>query len=245
MVALVFATILVGSCMQRVSGMGVGLLGAPILSIAMGPVDGVMVINALAAVNAALSTLTVWRDVDWRRFTLIGSVMVVGAVPGAWLIHTMSATSLQLVVGSLLVIALLITTVGLKWVPVVRGRAPEAVTGAVAGFTNMLAGVAGPVITVYAQAARWDQRTFVATLQPLFMVSGAVSFLIKILTDAGDISTQPWGIWPAALLAMVVGITVGARMSGHIDRAKARRLSLTLAGAGAVAVLVRGAAALF
>ena len=54
-VILVFVTILIGSCMQRVSGMGVGLLGAPVLSIVMGPVDGVMVINALAAVNAALS----------------------------------------------------------------------------------------------------------------------------------------------------------------------------------------------
>ena len=243
-VILVFVTILIGSCMQRVSGMGVGLLGAPVLSIVMGPVDGVMVINALAAVNAALSTLSVRKDVDWRKFALIGPVMVVGAVPAAWLIHSMSLPGLQLVVGVLLVIALLITTVGLKFVPLATGPAPAVVTGAVSGFTNTLSGVAGPVITVYAQAARWDQRSFVATLQPLFVVSGVVSFLIKFLTDAGDISGQPWGIWPGGLLAMVIGITIGARLSGRVDRDKARKLSLAVAGAGAAAVLVHGGAGL-
>lgn len=240
LVALVFVTILIGSCMQRVSGMGVGLLGAPVLSIAMGPVEGVMVINALAAVNATLSTISVRRDVDWRKFALIGSVMVLGAIPGAWMVHVISPSELQVIVGVLLIVALLITTVGLRFVPTLTGRLPAYITGAVSGFTNMLAGVAGPVITVYAQASRWDQRSFAATLQPLFIVSGVVSFLIKVLTDAGDISGEPWVIWPAALVAMVLGILAGSILSGRIDRGRARTLSLTVAGLGAVAVVVRG-----
>ena len=34
----VFAAIAVGSCMQRVSGMGVGLISGPIVSLILGPV---------------------------------------------------------------------------------------------------------------------------------------------------------------------------------------------------------------
>lgn len=244
LVLLVFVTILIGSCMQRVSGMGVGILGAPVLSLAMGPVEGVMVINIIAAVNASLGTWTQRRDVDWRRFALIGSVMVVGAVPGAWLITVVSPAVLQIIVGVLILLALGVTTIGKRYVPEATGKAPALVAGTVGGFTNTLAGVAGPVITVYAQASRWDQRTFAATLQPLFIVSGVLSFGIKSFSGAGDIGSEPWGIWPAALVAIILGITVGTWIARRTDRATAHRLALFLAAAGALTVLVRGLASL-
>ncbi|MEJ6548740.1 sulfite exporter TauE/SafE family protein [Corynebacterium sp. USCH3] len=244
LMVLVFVTILIGSCMQRVSGMGVGLIGGPVLSIAIGPVEGIMVINALAAINAAMSTVTVRRDIDWGKFALIGSVMVLGAVPGTWLIHVMPPAVLQIVVGALLLVALGVTTFGKRFIPTVSGRLPAATAGVLGGFSNTLAGVAGPVITVYAQASRWDQRTFAATLQPLFIVSGVVSFAIKYLTGAGDISSEPWGIWPVAVVAMVIGIALGMVFSRRIDRERARKLAVAMASLGGVTVLVRGVAAL-
>ncbi len=240
LVLLVFVTILIGAAMQRVSGMGVGILGGPVLSLAMGPVEGIMVVNAIAVVNALLSTWTQRQNVDWRKFGLIGSVMVVGVVPGTWLIHVISPAVLQIIVGALILVALGITTFGRRHIPAVRGRAPAMAAGVVAGFSNTLAGVAGPVITVYGQAARWGQRTFAATLQPLFVVSGTLSFLVKWLTGAGDIGSEPWGIWPAALVAIVIGIAVGMRISHRVDRTVAHRLAVTLAAVGALTVLVRG-----
>lgn len=240
LVVIVFVTILIGACMQRVSGMGVGLIGGPVLSVAIGPVEGIMVINALAAVNAALSTVTVRKDVDWGKFALIGSVMVIGAVPAAWLINLISPAVLQIVVGALLLVALAVTSFGRRWIPPVSGRLPAAVSGVIGGFSNTLAGVAGPVITVYAQASRWDQRTFSATLQPLFIVSGVVSFAIKYFTGAGEITGQPWGIWPAALAAMVIGIGIGMLLVRRVPRETARKLAVTLATLGALTVLVRG-----
>ena len=240
LVLLVFVTILIGACMQRVAGMGVGILGGPVLSLALGPVEGIMVVNAIAAVNGLASTWTQRRDVDWRKFALIGSVRVVGAMPVTWLIHVVSPAVLQIIVGLLILLALGITTFGKRFVPTVRGRVPALVAGALGGFSNTLAGVAGPVITVYAQASRWDQRTFAATLQPLFVVSGTLSFIIKAVSGSGDITGEPWGIWPAALLAIVLGIAVGMRIARRVDRAVAHRFAVFLAAAGALTVLVRG-----
>lgn len=244
LILLVFVTILVGACMQRVSGMGVGLIGGPVLSIAIGPVEGIMVINALAAINAVVTTVSMRRDVDWGKFALIGSVMVVGAIPAAWLIGAITPSVLQIVVGALILMALALTTFGIRYIPPMSGRVPAVVSGVLGGFSNTLAGVAGPVITVYAQASRWDQRTFAATLQPLFVVSGVVSFGIKYLTGAGELSGDNWGIWPAAIVAMVVGIGLGVVFTRHIDRGRARTLAVTIAFLGGVTVLVRGIAEL-
>ena len=64
---LVIAVVaLAGACLQRVSGMGLGLIGAPVLSLLVGPVAGVLIINVLAAVNAVFQTMAVRENVDWQ-----------------------------------------------------------------------------------------------------------------------------------------------------------------------------------
>lgn len=241
---LIFVIVAVGSCLQRVSGMGLGLIAAPVLSIVIGPVEGILVINVLAMVNAAATTVTVRENVDWRKFGLIAPVLIVGAVPGALLVREVSPALLQALVGGLLLIALAVVTFGQDKIPPVSGKAPAVVAGVAGGFMNTLAGIAGPALTVYAQASRWPQHTYAATLQPIFMVAGLVSFLIKILTGAGSLTETEWLVWPVGLVAMALGLGLGVLFSRHVSRGRARKLALLLAASGGAVVLARGVAGL-
>lgn len=237
--------VLAGACLQRVSGMGLGLVGAPVLSLLVGPVAGVLIINVLAAVNAVFQTLSVRDNVDWRKFWLIGPVMVVGAIPGAWVVHSTPTAPLQVIVGALVLAGLAATTFMPNHMRVgAPGYAMAA--GAAGGFMNTLAGIAGPAITVYAQASRWPQKSFAATLQPLFFVSGAVSLAAKELTAAEPIITQaPWYLWAIGIVAMIVGLVVGTAIAKRTDVRKARRLAIAVASTGAAVTLVRGVAGMF
>ncbi|MDU0478510.1 sulfite exporter TauE/SafE family protein [Staphylococcus chromogenes] len=237
---VVFCTVILGSSLQRVAGMGLGLIAVPILSLFMGPVEGVMVVNILAMINAALTTYTVQANVDWRRFAIIGSVMILGSIPGAFLIRSVSTAWMLIIVGIVLLAALSVVTLAKRYVPSARGVLPMLAAGVVGGFTNTLAGVAGPVITVYAQAARWEHKHFAATLQPLFVVSGGVSFLVKTLVGAGTVAHASWLIWPVGVTAMFIGIFLGGKISRVVARAKAHKLALALALAGGCSALVRG-----
>ena len=60
-------SVLLGACLQRISGMGLGLVAGPVLSLLMGGVDGIVMMNILAVINASIIALTVWRDIDWKR----------------------------------------------------------------------------------------------------------------------------------------------------------------------------------
>lgn len=239
-VLAVLAIVAVGSCMQRVSGMGLGLIAGPVLTVMLGPVEGIMVVNILAMVNAAATTVTVKADVDWQKWRLICSVLIFGSLPAAWLVATTPTAPLLIIVGGALLVALGVVTFGKKYVPTPRGTWPALLAGVIGGFTNTLAGIAGPVITVYAQAAGWPQRVYAATLQPIFMVAGAISFAMKIATGAGDMSQVDWLIWPAAIVGMAIGITSGVRLARRVDREVARKLSLSVAAAGAAYAVFRG-----
>ena len=167
---VIFLVVVVGSTLQRVSGMGLGLIGGPILMLIMGPVEGILVINVLACINAVLTTYSVRENVSWKKFGLIAPVMVIGSLAAALLIRRMDTAGLMIVVGLALLAALTVVTFGKKFVPAMEGKGPAISAGILGGFTNTLAGVAGPVITVYAQAAKWPQQVYAATLQPLSLI---------------------------------------------------------------------------
>ena len=144
------AAVAVGACLQRISGMGVGLIAAPVLSLLLGPVDGILLVNLLAVINAATNTWGMRADVDWKKFAPIALALVFGVVPGTWVVANAPTNVLLVLVGALLLLALSVVTLGKRYVPRVEGVVPAALSGAIGGFMNTLAGVAGPAITVYA-----------------------------------------------------------------------------------------------
>lgn len=237
---LLSVIVVAGSCLQRVSGMGFALIAGPVLSVVMGPVEGILVVNALAVVNAAITTVTVRRHVDWRKCGLIASVLIFGSVPGALLVREVSPALLQVLVGVLLLAALGIVTFGRRWMPEVSGRLPALAAGVIGGFMNTLAGIAGPALTVYAQVTRWPQQTYAATMQPIFVVAGLISFSVKIVSGAGSLAETNWLIWPMGVVAMLLGIGLGSVATRYVSRPFAARLALLLAATGGVTVLLRG-----
>ena len=234
------AAVAVGACLQRISGMGVGLIAAPVLSLLLGPVDGILLVNLLAVINAATNTWGMRADVDWKKFAPIALALVFGVVPGTWVVANAPTNVLLVLVGALLLLALSVVTLGKRYVPRVEGAVPAALSGVIGGFMNTLAGVAGPAITVYAEAARWPQRVYAATLQPIFLVAGTLSFTVKVVAGAADVAGIEPALWVATLAALAVGIGAGKRLAPRVPSTTAHRIALGLAFAGGATALVRG-----
>ena len=234
------AAVAVGACLQRISGMGVGLIAAPVLSLLLGPIDGILLVNLLAVINAATNTWGMRADVDWKKFAPIALALVIGVVPGTWVVANAPTNVLLVLVGALLLLALSVVTLGKRYVPRVEGVVPAALSGAIGGFMNTLAGVAGPAITVYAEAARWPQRVYAATLQPIFLVAGTLSFTVKVAAGAADVRGIEPALWVATLAALAVGIGAGKRLAPRVPSTTAHKIALGLAFAGGATALVRG-----
>lgn len=239
-VAAALTAVLVGATLQRVSGMGVGLVVSPTLALLLGPVSGVLLTNATTTVSALVILLAVRRDVDWRRFALLVLGIVAGAVPAALLVRAIDPGWLEVVVGAAVLVGV-VTAVSVPRVPQVRGPVPVVLTGGVGGFLNTTAGVAAPAMIVYALASRWEQRSFAATLQPTFLTMGAVSVITKAALGATG-PLPPWWAVAAMVLTVLVGVRLGGRLLRRLTPAAARRLAVVLAATGAVATLVRGLA---
>lgn len=239
-VVIFFFAVGIGALLQRVSGMGLGLITSPILMLLFGPIQGVFIVNLLAMINAAASTLTLWRQVDFKSVAIIGPALLVGIVPGAFLVRELPTDPLLILVGVLLLLALGLVTVGSRFVPPIDGWLPATIAGTIGGFMNTLAGAAGPAITVYAQAARWDQVRYAATLQPIFFIAGLGSFGVKLLVGAADFGAVDTMVWVVAIVALALGLYLGVRAAPHVPKPTGRAIALSLAVVGGITAVVRG-----
>ncbi|MCT1366678.1 sulfite exporter TauE/SafE family protein [Rothia sp. p3-SID1597] len=236
----ILPAVVVGTILQRISGTGVGLVVAPVFTLILGGASGIFLANLTTAVSGALLTVALWRFVNWKQWRLLCLSAVLGTVPGAVLVRLAPGPVLQLIVGSVVALALVVTLAG-KQTRAVQGSGVGVVSGAAGGLLNVTAGVAAPAMVIYSRVTSWRQTEYAATMQPVFMTLGLMSLVAKWSVGAvhGAALPAPW-LLPGVALSVVVGLVMGRPLVRRISPKIARTLALTLAGAGAALTIGKG-----
>ena len=241
------ASIVVGVGLQRVSGTGAGLVLAPMLTLILGPDSGVLLTNIATSVSTVLLTIAMRRDVEWRAALPIMACCVPGAVLGSLVVGAVSLAWLQVLVGGLVLLA-----VGSTIIVAALGRLPRydrvwlgPAAGLLGGALNTIAGVGAPPMVIHAKVTGWVQRHFAATMQPVFLTMGLSSIVTKL--SMGSVSSEPPSLWllPATLVAVLVGIWLGALVARRVSGVVAGEIAMGLAVLGGASALVRGLLELF
>ncbi|MGN0096390.1 MAG: sulfite exporter TauE/SafE family protein [Corynebacterium sp.] len=238
--------VLVGAVLQRITGMGVGLVAGPVLSVALGPAAGVTVVNGLSTVNAVNNAWAVRARTDWRRFSFLAGGLVLGSLPAVFVVLVTDGPWLLVTVGILVLAALGGTLFQPEKARLSeRSVLPMVLAGAAGGFMSTVAGIAAPAFTVYARLTGWDYRDFVATLHPVIVIANLLSFVLKIVIFGGvDVGGLPVWLWILAVAAIFVGAWFGDRLYDRISSEGTRKLATLLAFAGAVTLVVNGVVAM-
>ncbi|MFI2101705.1 TSUP family transporter [Isoptericola sp. NPDC019693] len=246
MLLLLVLAILVGGALQRVTGMGFGLVAGPFIVLLAGPLEGVLFVNLTGAIASALILGRVARDVDWRRYAWLAATSVAVMVPAALLLRDASRAALEVAVGALVVVAMTLAVVTSRLRRAGRrpvrpeARVPLVVTGVASGVGSVAAGIGGPPVAIYSVLSGWEPRAFAATAQPFFATNALAALVAKLtLTDASFPPFDVWQ-WAAVLAAIVVGLAVGDWLTPRVPAPAVRRGLIVLAYVGGVATLVQG-----
>ena len=145
---VVVVAVLVGAVLQRLSGTGMGLVLAPTLTLVLGAATGVLVANATTAMSGLMLMYAMRANIEWRRVGLSCASALPGAFVGAVVVRSTSAAWLQVIVGSVVVLAIGVTVLAdaLGRMPVVKAPWVTPLAGFVGGIFNTTAGVAAPLL---------------------------------------------------------------------------------------------------
>jgi hypothetical protein len=233
-VVLIGLVMTLGAYVQAVVGLGLGLLGAPVVALIEPSLVPVLTLW-LALLISGLNLLDEHEHVDWRSTGWSLPARVPGTVLGAWLVaeFTEEQIGVALAVMVLVAVALTVRTVDVPVNPVTLATA-----GFVAGTTGTATSVGGPPIALLYQHG--DPQVARATMSVFFFVGVVLS--LTGLAVAGSLAREP--SWLAVVLApgVVVGYVVGRRTRGLVDRDIFRRGVLAVCTVSALILLLRSVA---
>jgi uncharacterized membrane protein YfcA len=224
---LAVAGVAAGGLAQSVTGLGFALVAAPALIALLGPTEGVAVVVCLGILASVVPLLGQWRHVRARDGgallvpTLLATPMVGALVAGA------DTAALAVGAGVAVLVGVVALWRGLRWSQLVS--IPGAIgTGVASAVMNVIGGVGGPPVALYAANAGWPPVQARATLQGFFLIQGIVTMLV-----IGPVLPDLWQVG-----ALLLGTVAGTWLAPRISEPAARAAVLGVAGFGGLALVL-------
>ena len=230
---LLAGTVMVGACVQWLTGMGFALVSVPALVLLLGPSQGVALANCAAGAISAVGLVGGWQRV---RLTAMVPLVVASActVPaGKWVAAQLPRPVLLVGMGLLVTLAVLLVMRGLR-VSALTGTRGALAAGAAGGFMNSSSGLGGPPLSLYAMNADWTVHEFVPNAQFYGIVVNAFSIAANGVPRLGSTG------WVTAVVAMAAGAAIGKALAERVPERRARQLVLLLALVGGLSTLAKG-----
>ena len=236
---LTAAVVLLGSLLQSATGMGLGLLVAPVLLLVMDSVAAVTVAVVLNLLVSAVLLPAERRDVAVPSLLPLLAGCLLGIPAGLWVLDGVDLDTLKLLAGigvSAAAAQLLSRSRRAARGPVGGGprlaaRATIASAGVLSGIMTACLAMPGPALMWGMGSLGLDPRVIRANLRALFTAAYGVTLASHLLT--GIRASE----FVAVSAALVPALLAGAAL-GH--RAKSRLSDRALRGALEIILLVMG-----
>lgn len=229
--ALAFVAVLLGSTVQTVVGLGVGLVAAPVVTL-LEPelMPGVLLVVAMTL--PVVTLLGDHREIDWRGLAWALPARVAGTAAGVWVVASFDADQLGVLIGLVVLLAVALTWRAVT-VPVNRGTLGGV--GFISGVTGTATSIGGPPFALlYQHRSPTQIRT---TLAVYFVVGAALS--LAGLLASGDLTGHQVAVAGLLLPAVVLGALAGAPLRRVLPAHAVRLAVLGVSAASALVLVVR------
>jgi uncharacterized protein len=228
------AAVALAAIVQLAAGFGFGLTAVPLLSLAVGAHDAVVVALFLATFTNAFQAWTGRRDTDRPVAARLLAGAAIGLPVGFLVYQLVDDRVLRVVIGCSVLVAVIVIALGLDLRH--AGRGLDVVGGALTGALTMSSGVNGPPLVFVLQARHFDQHRFRATVTTVFFVLDIVAVVTFAVT--GDLDADVLAVVAASLPGLALGAVIGIAVRRHLDPRRFRALVLVLLVVAGLSTLV-------
>lgn len=230
-IALIGLIVLLGAFVQATVGLGLGLLGAPLIALLEPQLVPTLLL--LLAVPVSTTVMVAERHhIDWRVVAWALPARVPGTLLGVWLVTVIAGRWLGVAVAVmvLVAVALVLHTVEVRQTPATLVGA-----GFLAGTAGTAVAVGGPPMAIV--LAHRPSREVRGTLSLFFVVGSVMSAAWFAAVGAMPRSSVVLALAYLPLLA--VAVPLGSWANHRLPREQFRTAVLALCALSAVVLLVR------
>ena len=229
--SLALLAVFVASVVQTSSGIGFGMVAAPILIL----IDPILVPGPVLFLSLLVSALAAWRE--WNSVDFRGlAVALTGRIPGTVLAGlTLSLVPVDLfglIFGVLVLMAVLISAVAGKIAPTSRVLLPA---GFVSGYMGTITSIGAPPMAL---AYQYGSPAKIRSTMAVYFVVGA-AFSIATLAWFGRFGQEQLVASIIFLPPLVAGFLVSNYVVRHLDGHRIRQILLGLCAIASLILIIR------
>ncbi|NBA98102.1 sulfite exporter TauE/SafE family protein [Pseudomonas sp. R5(2019)] len=223
--AYVLTCIFLAAIARGFSGFGFTLLTVMSLSFVLPPAVTVPAMFVMEIAAGIKLLPAIYRQVHWRSIRVLVVTSIATTPLGAWLLASLPTEQVKLMLAIMVSLTCLALLCGFK-----LQRMPSvlstAATGAGAGVLNGSLGLGGPPVIVLFLGSPLALEAGRASIIAAFLAMDLAA--LPALWALGMFTQQAIVLGLLSLPALVMGVMLGARLTGRIDEAEARTLMLLM-----------------
>jgi uncharacterized membrane protein YfcA len=237
-VALLVLGALLGGFMSGLAGFGGGPVVLVLWLLVIEPKTAVPLLMVSAVAHQVLTMPLVWRTVSFTRLWPMVAGGLIGVPLGAQLLAILSPSAVRAVAGLFLVAYTAFRLAFVKELTIsAKGRWPDASAGLAAGIMSGLAGLPGPISTLWCGLRGWSKHEQRAVFQPfnLLMVLTSIAVFIGGGLVTGEVLHHALWCAPSLVAGVALGTPLYLRLS---DRQFQTVVLVTMLLMGGILVLL-------
>ena len=217
------------------TGFGGSVVMTPLLALLYWPVEGVILAAFVPVVTGAVGWPGVLPYVRWREVTPLLITGVIAAPVGVFFLVVGDPGPIRRFMGIVVLVFAVLMMFGWRYRGA-RNRGTSILSGAISGFLNGFAGLAGTWLSLYFLSADEESRVQRANLYISAMTMSLLTIIPLILGGYAERDTWIRGI--ALLLPYALAIWAGSRLFSASSDRSYQRVTLWLLLAIGISVTV-------
>jgi uncharacterized membrane protein YfcA len=226
---------------MSVAGFGFGLVATPLLFLFLDPKTVVLFSASLGSIVGILVLIQARKSATPRIITILGISCLIGLPVGIYMLSTISAPILKIIIGSMVIIFALLLALGYS-IRIKRENVASGISGFIGGALMTGTGLGGPPVILFLINQAHEKQVFRANLAGYFIISGIASFATLGIsgTVSGSALIHTLTFIPVVILAYFIGI----RILPFVKQNMFRKIVLTIIFLAGIAGIITAIMAL-
>jgi uncharacterized membrane protein YfcA len=225
-VVLVIGAVL-GGFVSGLAGFGAGPVVLAFWMLVLDPKVAIPVLMLSGLLHMYLNLRLVWHDIIPSRLAPIAVGGLIGIPVGTWLLLWLSSSSVRLVIGSgLATYAAVRLLIARDIVINVKHRLIDVGVGSIVGIGSGLAGIPGPIVTLWCGLRGWNKREQRAVFSPINAVMGVSSIVSVFFSGLLTLDVASYALW--TIPGLFIGYSLGAPLYARLSDKQFQRIVLLL-----------------
>ena len=231
--------IFIASLIVNSLGFGYGMVGAPLMLLALEAQETVVILGPTAIMAGFL---TFWRNkqfINWQEIIPIVILATLGAITGLYILATSDE---QLIKIAIVVIIVPLTLISFLKPTSLKDKIPfPNIVGPIAGyFAGLMLGamaIGGPLLVLFMMIQGWTSHK----------IRASMSLCLTCIVSAASIGFWPAGLYTEknvsligiSIIPLTIGSMVGAKIAKKLNETLFRKATVSLIFASCIVIIVR------